>query len=128
MSEDMKSMKAPKIEVRAERRYVIRVAGTELSSRFKEVGQMCGLKQLIDEDGRVMVVDTPNDFMDIVSAILGDGKDEFATVGLIKASPQLIEEIQAAVEAAKSADEEPVRTPVGSPSEAPTVEREVESD
>ena len=111
MSEEMKSMKAPKIEIRVERRYVVRVAGRELRSRFKETDQMSGLKELKDDSGLVMVIDTSDDFMDIINTILGnDG--EYVKVSLIKAAPLLIDEIQEIIKAAKTEGEQPVRRPV----------------
>ena len=110
MSDDMKCMKAPRIEIRAETHYVIRVAGKDLKERFRETGHMCGMKQLTDSRDMTMVVDVPEDFMDIVNTILGDNK-EYVKASLVKASPQLIEELTDMVNMSKKT-EMSVRQPV----------------
>jgi len=111
MSEDMKTMKAPKLEIRAETRYVVRVGGREMRARFRQTNEMCGMKQLVDERGRVMVVDVPDALMDVLSKVLGRD-DEYIKVSLIKASDEVTNEIRTLIAEAKAELDEPVRQPV----------------
>ena len=106
----MKSMKAPKIEIRAEMRYVVRVAGKEMESRYRQVGEMCGMKELRDERGCCIVVDTPDEFGEVLNRLFGT--EEYTKVSLIKASPQVIEEMEEIIAEARHQISEPVRTPV----------------
>ena len=101
-------MNKMKLEMRVERRCVFYVNGAEVPGRFIEEQQMAGMKLFRSEDGKVIVIDAPHDFEQIVSAILGE-EDEPIEVSLIKASPSVLEAIR---DAQGKSESMPIRVPV----------------
>jgi len=125
---EMKSMKAPQIEICAETHYSVRVAGRTLKGSFREVKEMCGMKQLVNERGEAMVVDVPDDFMNVINQLLNT--KEYIKVSLIKAAPHLIDEMKSAVSDAKEPERRPIRRPVKTDGdkEEPVPEMEEQSE
>jgi hypothetical protein len=124
MAEKMKRMQSPKASIRVERRYVFSVAGMELKGRFREVETMAGMKLLKDDKGQQVVIDTSDNFFEeIMAQFLGEEEKTLVSVGIIKASPSMLDEMKEAIETAKMAtadgkEDEVVRVPVTEPPES----------
>ena len=119
----MKTMDAPQVEIKLEKRYRVKVAGKQLSDAFREVNTMCGMKQLVGEKGDVVVVDVPDKFEEILASLFAGEEDKFIDATLIKASPSILKEMQKAIREAKEhLSQEPAREPVRDSSSEPQEE------
>ena len=102
--EDLKTFKAPVVEVKIEKTYTISVADRSLGT-FTEAGEMCGMKQLTGPNGTI-VIDTPVGFEDILSHIFNSSSESFRT-GIIKASPLIIESMKKIINEHKASLKKP---------------------
>ena len=103
MSEDLKTFKAPKVEVTVSKQYEISIAGKSLGT-FTEAGELCGMKQLNGESGTV-VIDCPSHFEEILATLFSGDSEPFKA-SVMKASPDIIHAMQKAIEDARKQREQ----------------------
>ena len=123
--ERVKTMQAPRVKVEILTRYKVLIDGEALPDEFREVDSMCGMKQLIDGRGRVLVLDFPTTLESILGPLLKG--DNVTDAMVVKAADSITDDIKAilashkAGEKAGDGESEPVREPV-------TEDREGEDD
>ena len=120
MSENLKTMKAPVVEVRVEKRYIVSVAGMKLGS-FREADTMCNMKQLVGSEG-TLVIDVPSSLDEVLATLFAAGQSEPFKAAVIKASPAIIQAMQDAINAMKAQPKDEPRTAGRTPVETPEVE------
>lgn len=104
--EDMKTFKAPRVEVTVTKQYNLSVAGKSLGT-FSEVGELCGMKQLIAQDGNSVVIDCPNQFEEIIATLFSNRESESFKASVMKASPAIVAAMQKAIDEYKAKKEAP---------------------
>ena len=101
--EDLKTFRAPKVEVKITKSYSLSYTGTELGV-FEEKGELCGMKQLDGLTGMV-VINSPSTFKEIIDTMFDKNEVTFSAE-ILKASPSIIQTMQKSLEAAKEAEAE----------------------
>jgi len=105
--QDLRTFRAPRIDVRVEKQYILSVAGDELG-RFREVDEMCGMKELTGPKGTV-ILDCPDKLTEVLATLFATGESESFKASVMKASPSIIAAMQEAVDKAKAEREEDAR-------------------
>lgn len=104
-NEGMKTFKAPRVEVTVTKQYTLSIAGRVLGT-FREVGELCGMKQLIsNEDGNSVVIDCPSKFEEFIIDMLTGTESEPFKASVMKASPSIVAAMQKAIDEYKSKKE-----------------------
>ena len=123
--ERVRTMQAPRVKVEILTRYKVLIDGEALPDEFREVDAMCGMKQLVDKQGRVLVLDFPTTLESILGLLMK--ADNVTDAMIVKAADSITDDIKAILashkkgEKAEDGTSEPVREPV-------TADREGENE